>query len=129
MILIGNSFPLSLIRRYVTIRPGSLMDLRERIMSGERVYSFWGHTNTLAHAEAITGCALKPESDRPALTLSPDSFPVYAGNTFDECWVISPEYESGFRPRIGEEIDASRIQGWQVLRIQWPTDPDEGVLS
>lgn len=122
MILLGNSFPMSLIRRCVTIQPASLEELRARIRSGEPVHSFWGHANTLTHAEAITGCPLKPESDRPALTLSPEAFPVYAGHTFQECWVISPEYESGFRPRIGEEIDASRIEGWQVLRIHWPAE-------
>jgi len=76
MILIGNSFPMSLIRRCVTIQPEPLEDLRARIRSGEPVHSFWGHANTLTHAEAITGCPLKPGSDRPALTLSPEFFPV-----------------------------------------------------
>ena len=119
MILIGNSFPFSLIRRRVEIEPVSLDVLTRHLSGGEEVVSFWGHANTLAAAEALTGCSLKPETERPSLDLSPNNLPVFQGRTFEECWILSPQYINNFRPKVGEEVSAEKIEAWQVLRIRW----------
>lgn len=123
-ILIGSTFPLSLIRRRVVIEPRVLDELRERLC-GAQVSSFWGHTNTLtAAAVLLGGVDLAPESNRPAVVLDGDGFPVLGGRQFDECWVLSPDYTPGFRPAIGEVVPTDKIAGWQVLRLAWGTQGD-----
>lgn len=84
--------------------------------------SFWGHNNTLAAAEALTGYSLKPKTERPTLDLSPDNLPVFQGRTFKECWILSPQYINNFRPKVGEEVPFEKIEAWQVLRIRWLED-------
>ncbi len=117
-ILIGNSYPLSLVRCEVTIRPETRARLKETM--GKRViHSFWGHANTLAAATAFAGVDLTPATERPALALTPDGLPTLDGVVFRECWVLSPDYAPGFRPRVGEEVPEDVIEGWQVLRLNW----------
>lgn len=117
-LLIGNSFPLSLIRRPVRIAPQSVGLLREAV-DGAELHSFWGHANTAHMAEELLGCKLFRVSERPALTLSESRKPILDGLAFDECWVLSPDYLPGYRPKVGEEVSTDRIQGWQVLRLTW----------
>lgn len=117
-LLIGSTFPLSLIRSPVRIEPRSLEDLHAAVTACE-VHSFWGHANTAAVAESMLGIDLFRESERPALTLSESRKPMLDGIEFDACWVLSPDYAPGFRPAIGVEVDSNRIQGWQVLRMNW----------
>jgi hypothetical protein len=119
MLLIGNSFPLSLIRRRVTIEPVPLETLREAIVSAGGVLSFWGHVNTLAVAEAALGHSVEPASERPALRLSPDNLPLFEGRIFAQCWILSPDYTENFRPKVGEEVPTEKIKSWQVLRMRW----------
>lgn len=120
-ILIGNSFPLSLIRTKVVIEPCPVDDLR-RELACRPIYSFWGHRNTLAAANQLTGADLMPATDRPALQLSAPLCPVLGGIEFDECWILSPDYVSGYRPAIGEEVEQDKIVGWQVLRLKWTSE-------
>ncbi len=115
-ILIGNSFPLSLIRTRVVIEPRSLEELKKEL-EGAMIYSFWGHGNTLEVARETTGFDFTPHTGRPALTFSADKRPTLSGHTFSECWILSPDYAVGFRPAVGEEVGADKIQNWQVLRI------------
>ncbi|MFA6929692.1 MAG: hypothetical protein WCT05_05150 [Lentisphaeria bacterium] len=117
-ILIGNSFPLSLIRRVVLIRPSSQRELREAL-TGRRVVSFWGHANTLLAASQYAGCDLTPSRERPTVRLSAECYPCFAAEIFRECWVLSPDYVGNFRPGVGEEVPAEKILGWQVLRLEW----------
>lgn len=119
MILIGNSFPLSLIRRKVVVEPMPLDRLREAISAADGILSFWGHANTLPAAEQAVGQSLAPASERPVLALSPDQYPVFQAKTFTECWILSPDYTENFRPKVGEEVPADKIQSWQVLRMEW----------
>lgn len=126
-ILIGNSFPLSLIRRVVLIRPSSQRELRE-LLSGRRVVSFWGHANTLLAASQYAGCDLTPSCERPAVRLSAECYPCFAAEIFHECWVLSPDYIEEFRPRLGEEVPVGKISGWQVLRLDWDAK-DKSRLS
>ena len=117
-ILVGNSFPMSLIRREVCIRPVELEALRKRLERGN-VYSFWGHRNTLAAASAIVGVDLTPRAERPAIQLSKANYPQLESHFFKECWLLSPQYTANFRPSVGEEVDEAMIKGWQVLKMEW----------
>jgi hypothetical protein len=113
-ILIGNSFPLSLIRRKVTIAPATL-----NLEGLEEIYSFWGHENTIQVASDFLGIDLTPKVKRPEIKLNPNNLPELDGVIFTECWIVSPTYKVGFRPAIGEEVEESVIKSWQVLKITW----------
>ena len=119
-ILIGNSFPLSLIRRDVTIEPQPHSALKSAL-DGKRIVSFWGHTNTLARAEEFAGCGLAPKSERPVLKLNDDHFPTLGNQAFSEVWILSPDYIGHFRPAVGEEVPPEKISGWQILKLTWET--------
>lgn len=116
--LTGNSFPMSLIRRRVVIEPRTLSEYREELASGDWE-SYWGHENTLSAAKAECGVDLRPREPRPAVALDGEGYPCLYGESFRECWVLSPEYEPGFRPALGEEVSADKIERWQVLRLVW----------
>ena len=115
-ILIGNSFPLSLIRRRVVMVPCPLETLLTEL-KGNKIVSFWGHRNTLAAANRLLGYDLTPKMERPVVCLTPDFFPELDDTVFSECWILSPNYCSDFRPAIGEEIPPEKIAGWQCLKI------------
>jgi len=117
-LLVGNSFPLSLVRRAVLIQPADAVEFHVACM-GRRIVSFWGHANTLAAASEFAGVDLTPRSDRPALNLSAQGYPCFDGEEYRECWVLSPDYEVNFRPRPGEEVPADKICAWQILRLIW----------
>lgn len=117
-ILIGNSFPLSLIRRKVVITPCTLDELQKKL-ENTRIVSFWGHCNTLNVINQLLGKDLTPETERPVLTLSPDNNPVLDGTEFSECWILSPDYQKNFRPAIGEEVTVNDIISWQCLKISF----------
>jgi len=117
-VLLGNSFPLSLIRRAVHIERRALEELREAV--GERgCLSYWGHSNTLAAAREFLGFDPTPSEGRPVLALNGDLLPAMNGVAFDEVWVLSPDYAEGFRPKIDREVTPEQILGWQVLRLQF----------
>jgi hypothetical protein len=118
-LLIGSTFPLSLIRRKVSITPESLTLLKTAISSTDIICSFWGHQNTLNAVNALLGTDLTPLTERPSLLLNSDNMPILCGETFNECWVVSPNYVSGFRPQIGVEVKKEEITGWEILKIIW----------
>lgn len=121
-ILIGNSFSLSLIRkREVRIVECSLGELQSAVRAGAVVCSFWGHGNTLAAAERVVGFPLRPKTERPALVCAADGRPMFGDEIFDVCWVLSPDYVTGYRPPIGTEVDESKIVGWKLLKLTWKT--------
>ena len=118
-ILIGNTFPFALLRRDANIRTLSIDALRSAL-ADSGIASFWGHENTRAAAEALLGgVSLRPATERPALTLSPDGLPMLDGRVFRTCFVLAPDYRPGYRPAIGEEPAPSDILGWHALRIDW----------
>jgi hypothetical protein len=118
-ILIGNTFPLSLVRRCVTIEPLPVEVLRAAL-AGRKIRSFWGHDGTLPSASRFVGTDLTPAIPRPAVTCdSATQLPSLGGMAFHECWVVSPEYAGGCRPAVGEEMSAEKIAGWRVLRLTW----------
>ena len=114
-VLVGNAFPLSLVRRAVHITPQK----SDAFPRNAKLFSFWGHTNTLPHVNAFLGIDLTPKSDRIALTLNDDLLPQLCGEVFQECWIISPNYTENFRPEIGEEISAQKIKSWTFLKVTW----------
>lgn len=117
-LLIGNSFPLALIRRPVQIKPVSLRTLKN-VTSFGTIHSFWGHSNTLVAAEQWCGINLQPETERPALDLNRDNLPTLNSITFREVWILSPNYQAGFRPAVGQEIAPHQIIDWQILKMTW----------
>ena len=117
-LLIGNTFPLPLIRRSVRITLSSREELL-RLTADRPVASFWGHANTLAAVNEWLGIDLTPATERPALALSPEQLPMLDGQAYCECYVLSPDYRPGFRPAIGVEVGPQDILGWQVLRLKW----------
>lgn len=107
----------------VTIVPDGLDALRGSLHR-QGVTSFWGHDNTLEAAGTLLGMDIRPATPRPALCLTKDGYPTLNGLVFKECWVLSPDYHPGYRPAASEEIPAHAITGWQVLRIDWPTNKE-----
>lgn len=121
MILLGSTFPLSLIRRRANIEPGDLDELRRRLAS-EGFVSFWGHDNTRNAAEVVLGVDPAPRERRPSITLDSNLFPCLGGRSFQEVWVLSPDFEFGFRPATGIEVPAEQIEGWKALRLLFPSN-------
>ena len=118
-VLIGNSFPLSLVRRArVVVEEQGFAALKEALQDAQAA-SFWGHSNTLAAAEKVAGVSLAPRTERPALVLSREGLPVLDGETFDKCWLLSPDYRAGLRPEIGAEVAPEGILDWHVLKLTW----------
>lgn len=117
-ILIGSTFPLNMIRRKVQIAPASILELQSALQNA-KITSFWGHENTLSAAKDILGVDLTPATSRPALSLSANNLPMLDDIEFNECWVLSPNYVSGFRPEIGSEVTCDKIKDWEVLKIEW----------
>lgn len=97
----------------------SSLDELKKLSQNAKCHSFWGHLNTLKIANEILGFDVSPIEERIAVKLNEDSLPVLAGKAFTECWVLSPDYVKGFRPKIGEEVEPEKIVGWQVLKIKW----------
>lgn len=118
MILLGSTFPLSLIRRPVRIAPAPLEELRQRLQL-EGFVSFWGHDNTRAAAQALLGVDPAPATMRPALTLTPENLPAMDGTIFEEIWVLSPDYAPQHRPAPGAEVPAEAILSWHVLHLDF----------
>lgn len=128
-ILVGNSFPLSLVRRPVRIKPRTQAEWRQTLVQATGVQSYWGHSNTLALASAWAGVDLTPARQRPALTVDSDGYPCLGGQAFTSCWAISPDYAVGFRPKEGEIVTAEKIIGWQALEIVWEDDSSKPSTS
>ena len=117
-ILLGNSFPLSLIRRPVSIRPFPAEELR-RLLKDTALHSFWGHGNTLRVASQWLGVDLTPKMERPVIVLSSDGFPQLDALLFRKCYILSPDYRQGFRPAIGAEVSEDDIVNWTALEMIW----------
>lgn len=119
-ILIGNAFPLALVRRKVEIIPHSIGYLKKVLNKEDvRIYSFWGHDNTLNEASNILGVDLSPIFERPAVELNEFLYPKLLCKVFKECWILSPDFVPGLRPAIGEEVPNNKIIGWHALKIKW----------
>ena len=114
-ILIGNTFPLVLIRRNTLIKPVPIRKIDKRI----NVYSFWGHANTLKVASEKLGVDLTPKEVRPAIGLNERNLPLFLGEVFREVYVFNPDYKGTYRPKIGEEVGEDMINGWTMLLIRF----------
>lgn len=118
-ILIGNAFPLTLIRNHqVKISEVSLDFFRDELRGG-RIFSFWGHENSRLDAETYLGIKLKTMVERPVLELSDEEYPMLDNHVFKHCYVLSPDYSRSHRPAIGAEVSAALIKGWHLLRLSW----------
>lgn len=117
-ILIGNAFPLTLVRRSVRIDEKNLSELREIAMDAN-IHSFWGHQNSLDSAINYLDFNIKPRKGRLPVELNEDNYPVLDNVVFMDCWIVSPQYIDNYRPKIGKEVSVDSIIGWQVLKITW----------
>ncbi|NCD33288.1 MAG: hypothetical protein EOL87_07700 [Spartobacteria bacterium] len=117
-ILIGSTFPLTLIRRHTEIDPMPIDELK-RLLRTHPVFSFWGHKNTLTAAHSLLGIDVAPTIERPALQLSAEGYPAFDQHVFTTCYVLSPEYRPGFRPAIGSEVALADILDWRALKLTW----------
>ena len=117
-VLVGNSFPLSLIRRKVVIEEATMEEFKALCKEGT-LHSFWGHENTRSAAEEVLGVSVKPKTERPAVTLTPEGLPTLDGEVFRVCYVLSPNYKDTFRPKIGEEVSSEQIASWHLLKMIW----------
>lgn len=118
-IVIGNTFPMTLIRGHRVIVEELPVGRIRELAAGCAVHSFWGHANSLAAAEAIVGAPLAPRTERPALVLNGRRLPTLDGEPFSVCYVLSPDYAEAMRPAIGEEYTMRQIVGWHLLRLHW----------
>jgi len=126
--LVSNSFPFSLIRRRVVVEPRTIEELKNAL-SSQKWISTWGHSNTVGVVSAISGVDLRPETERPAISLSDQNLPSLGRITFEECWLISPHYAAGFRPQIHQEVSEDKILDWQVLLLDWSQSGTHDLLS
>jgi hypothetical protein len=94
-ILIGNTFPLKLIRGRVLIQQQAVKDLQKEV-EGREVVSYWGHSKSLDYG-----------------------WPKLEGTVFPEAWIVTPNYKEGFRPAPGVEVSVEDILGWHVLHMTW----------
>jgi len=117
-ILIGNTFPLPLVRRAVRIAPYSLNDLKMELKDAD-VFSFWGHVDTKVIVEGMLNIKLDDKSIRKPLCLSKNNLPMLDGVEFDKCFVISPNYRNGFRPALNKTVSVDDILSWDGLCISW----------
>lgn len=112
-LLVGNTFPFPLIQRAVRITP-------EQCVPDGIICSYWGHVETLVAASAfLGGRAVAPSRERPALTVSPEGFPMLDGEMFTECWIVAPQYVPNYRPTLYKPVPSEKITGWKVLRIDF----------
>ena len=117
-LLVGNVFPLTLISRKVLIEPISLEEFTD-CATHAKIYSFWGHSNTLAAACMACGVDLTPRTPRAVVTTSENGLPMLDGLEFERCFLVSPRYRQAFRPAIGEEVSLNQIAFWQILKMTW----------
>jgi hypothetical protein len=117
-VLLGNSFPMPLVYRPLHITPRKVEDL-QRLLKSHPVRSFWGHGNTVTVASSLVGTDLTPRSQRPALRVDTEGYPVLDGESFEEVWVLSPVLPAGYRSPEWEVVPSHVIKGWKVLQLSF----------
>lgn len=115
-ILLGNSFPLGLVRRPAHLTPLRKEDLLT-LLEGKEIVSFWGHQNTVSLVNAYLGREIPCR--RVALGLSRDLLPSIDGETFPRVVILTPRYREGFRPQIGVEPTPGDLDGWESLLLSF----------
>lgn len=120
--LIGNTFPLKLIRGHrVTIEEISVVSFLD-LLPGLELVSFWGHENTREAAEGVLGgLSLRPRVERPAVTLDATDLPSLDGQRFSQCFVLSADDRVPSRHAIGAEIRVEDLGEWHLLKLTWDT--------
>ena len=117
-VLIGNTFPMPLVQAPCRMTPASVASLQVAA-HGATIRSYWGHASTLPAANEATGLDLTPARERPALEVDDAGRPVFDGASFDDCWVVCPQYAPGYRPQPQTPVPVDRIAGWHVVHIEW----------
>ena len=115
---IGNTFPTSLIRRTVCIKPID-KDYLGILVGESNLHSYWGHPNTIEAAKNFLGFDVTPPSARRAIVLTSDNLPTLDGVLLDGIIVVSPTYAAGYRPAEGEVSSPDKIMCWQLLYVEF----------
>lgn len=118
-VLVGNTFPVTLIRRKCTITPIPPAKLASIVQEADFVESFWGHANTLAVASEKLGRDITPETERPVLTLSVVARLPKLRREYGTVYILNPDYAESYRPAIGEEVTQDKIIGWCALEVRF----------
>ena len=119
-LLIGNSFPLALIKIPVRIFPLSLQLVRQMLRNAKSVTSYWGHDNTLRSISELLEEDLTPHTPRPSLLIDPFGCPVMGGKAFSHCIVASPVFPTGIRPNSNDQSKILKdLTGWNFRLIDW----------
>lgn len=118
-ILIGNTFPIAMVKRNVKIYPITLKSLRNEIVNSKKVYTYWGHENTRNIAQKILGIEFPKDDFRKPLSLSAEGYPLWGNIEFKKCYILSPNYRDGFRPSINREVTLDEILSWKALEMEW----------
>lgn len=116
--LITNSYPFSLVRREVHVRPVDMEWVKGKL-NNSYFGSAWGHANTINTINQMLGVDVTPTEERPAIVLSEEGFPMLNGETFHSVIVISPDFVEGYRPDLREEITEDVIIGWHALLLEF----------
>jgi hypothetical protein len=119
--LITNVFPFSLVRRKMLAEPMQMDDVITIARTGQ-FESAWGHANTIKAVNDVLGADITPREARPAVILDGDNFPTLYGQKFTTVFLISPNFVSGFRPAIGEEVGEEKIKSWSALRLNFDVE-------
>ena len=118
-LLIGNSYPISLIRREVVIYSINQKDVFSLIENYSEVISFWGHDNTLCAVNKFLGIDITPAEKRLVISLTSKRLPYLQGMEFDKILIISPVYKENIRPEIGTEVASEMILNWEFKIIEF----------
>lgn len=109
---------MSLIRRSVSIKTLDKADFQKEL-DNSKIFSAWGHPNSIKLAEKFLGVSLYPSTYRGQIKLSSKNLPVFNGVEFKQCYIVSPITVGNMRHNIGKELKAEEIESWQLLKIEW----------
>lgn len=101
--LVGNSFPYHLIGRPCLVYP-LFFEVAKKILQGNSLCSFYGHSEMLKGIKNIFGVDLSPENDpRPTVSLDGIGYPTMNGRSFKRVLLIATKSENNYPfPKIVE---------------------------
>lgn len=111
--LVGNTYPSSLVERKVICCPISIQSALY-ILSDE-FESYWGHDNTIPYVKNYIGIDVTPKIKRNSIRLNADGYPLFNNELYKIVIVISPRYQSGYRPNENEAASIDKITEWNCI--------------
>lgn len=120
--LIGNTYPTSLIRRKATFIPVTQEQAKQYLGFEREVESFWGHPNTIKAASEMLGMDITPKEERPTITLSENYLPTLYGKEHKSVLIVSANIPNANRkPRNDPtEYELEEIESWSFIVVTFP---------